>query len=109
MTATPITRCARWAGIAGLLVLAPACTSDGMFSRWLGGPGATSPYVANRPIYPDGGRPFFIGGYAGANYEPIIGGARPVVGPPVPVPAPVPPPGPPEVSVTVNQGSWETE
>jgi hypothetical protein len=119
---------------AVLLGVAPACGPDGFTAPWLRGPDPASPYVVNRPAYADGARPFFVSGYAGANYEPIVGGPRAAFGIPLPGPAPPPPPGlpagpPPELPaevpavpteplpappagtprVSVSQGSWETE
>jgi hypothetical protein len=114
-----------WTAIAVILLVSPACGPDGFTAPWLRGPNGGLPYVANRPAYADGARPFFISGYAGANYEPIVGGPRAAFGVPLPGPArppllpaapppavPVSPPpaepaGPP--AVTVSPGSWETE
>ncbi|MGO9465728.1 MAG: hypothetical protein ACLQIB_37695 [Isosphaeraceae bacterium] len=108
-------RRASWVAIAAILVAAPACGPDGFTAPWLRGPNVASPYVVNRPAYADGARPFFISGYAGANYEPL--GARPVYGVPGPAPVrapvltPEPPPAPPAgpPAVTVSEGSWQTE
>ncbi len=119
MVVAALQRRACWAVIAAILVVAPACGPDGFTAPWLRGPDVASPYVANRPAYADGARPFFISGYAGANYEPL--GARPVFGVPVPAPLPAPvappglspepPPGPPAgpPAVSVSDGAWQTE
>jgi len=110
----------RWTGCAicaAILVVSPACGPDGFTAPWLRGPDPASPYAVNRPAYADGARPFFISGYAGANYDLIPG--RPRVAPGAPLLAPVAPPailsgappeppgGPPAVSV--SEGSWQTE
>jgi len=121
MEVAALQRPACWVVIAAILVVSPACGPDGFTAPWLRGPDPASPYVVNRPAYADGARPFFISGYAGANYDSILGGPRAVFG--VPVPAPLPPPGspaglPPEPppgppagppAVSVSQGSWQTE
>lgn len=119
-------RGAWWLGIVVLLVVSPACGPDGFTAPWLRGPDPAAPYVANRPAYADGARPFFVSGYAGANYEPIVGGPRAAFGVPLPGPAPppglpagpppglpaepLPPPAPPSgaPAVSVSQGAWET-
>jgi len=121
MVVATLQRRGHWVMIAAILVAAPACGPDGITAPWLRGPDVASPYVANRPAYADGARPFFVSGYAGASYEPLLGGARPVFGVPAPAPltVPVAPPGlPPEPpvgapagppAVSVSEGSWQTE
>jgi hypothetical protein len=118
-------RAISWGAIAMILLASPACGPDGFTAPWMRSPDGASPYIVNRPAYADGARPFFVGGYAGANYEPFVGGPRAAFGVPLPGPArppvvpaappsavPVSPPppepaGPPAVSAT--PGSWETE
>ncbi len=60
------------AALAGSVVLAlslPACA----FPPWLSNRGFGAGYDVQRPTYgPDTGKPFFVSGYAGANYEPLF-------------------------------------
>ncbi len=116
-----------WISSAVLIVVSPGCGPDGFTAPWLRSPDPAAPWVANRPAYADGARPFFVSGYAGANYEPIVGGPRAAFGVPLPGPArpPTLPAGPPPAlpaeapplpappsgvpAVSVSEGSWETE
>jgi hypothetical protein len=113
------TRRACWVMIIALLIVAPACDPGKFQAPWLRPP--DSPYVVNRPAYTDGARPFFISGYAGANYDSFVPGQRPITGMPAPAPVPPaalpagppplaptgPPAGPP--AVTVSEGAWQTD
>jgi hypothetical protein len=130
MEIAALTQRARWGVTAAIVVVLPACGPDGFTAPWLRGPDPASPYVVNRPAYADGARPFFVSGYAGANYEPIVGGPRAAFG--VPLPAPLPRPGAPigpqplpaapivpaepvpappsgVPAISASPGSWETE
>jgi hypothetical protein len=76
MTATRLIR--RSIALAGILLAAlclPACSSwrDGSGYPLLTNRNPNREYVVQRPTYgPDTGKPFFVGGYAGANYGPIF-------------------------------------
>ena len=67
----------RMVAFAGILVLSlalPACTSSGYPFLTNRNPNTDyAEYVVQRPTYgPDTGKPFFLGGYAGANYGPLF-------------------------------------
>ena len=63
-----------WAAILVLSVAMPACTSSGYPFLTNRNPNRDySEYVVARPTYgPDTGKPFLLGGYAGANYGPLF-------------------------------------
>jgi hypothetical protein len=104
---TGIRAASRMAGWAGILVFSfglPACSSSG----YLGYPFLTnrnpnSEYAVQRPTYgPDTGKPFFLGGYAGASYDPLFRRQRmltDVGGPPVTS----------QPTVSVDQGAWDND
>jgi hypothetical protein len=85
--------------ILGLALLLPACA----FPPWLNNRGPNAVYDVQRPTYePDTGKPFFVGGYAGADYGPLFPRRRMQLeaqGQPVTT-------GP---SVSVEEGAWEPE
>jgi hypothetical protein len=88
-----------WACVLGLALALPACA----FPPWLSNRGPNATYDVQRPTYePDTGKPFFVGGYAGADYGPIFPRRRMQLeapGQPVTV-------GP---SVSVEAGAWAPE
>jgi hypothetical protein len=84
----------------------PACQTAGGPAPLVRTPeeGATARRWSLRPILDgEGSRPFFLAGYAGANYGPGLFSRRVPVGTPVAQPAAGPP------SVTVEKGTWEPE
>ncbi len=78
----------------------------GRHRRWSAAPDGSTPTTSRfslRPILDgEGGRPYYVGGYAGASYGPGLFSRRAVVGTPVAQPSGTP-------SVTVDQGTWEPE
>jgi hypothetical protein len=83
----------------------PACSSWGNGSGYplFTNRNPNREYVVQRPTYgPDSGKPFFLGGYAGANYGPLFprsrmqyeAGAVPVT---------------PQPTVSVEHGAWDPE
>jgi hypothetical protein len=112
-----VKRRAGWLASAAILVVSPACGPEKFTAPWLAHGDAALPYSVNRPAYGGGARPFFVSGYAGANYDSIVGRPRAAarVALPAPIPAPVPPSGPPAglpsepPGVAVSEGSWQTE
>jgi hypothetical protein len=93
--------------LIALSISLPACNAPGgpppPLVRSPDGSTPTTNRFSLRPILDgEGGRPYYIGGYAGASYGPGLFSRRSTVGTPV-----IQPSGPP--SVTVNQGTWEPE
>ena len=97
----------RMVALAGIVLLAlglPACSSSGCASLpWLTNRYPDSTNVVQRPTYePDTGKPFFLGGYAGANYDPIFrrrrilndGETAPVASQP---------------TLSIDQGAWDPD
>jgi hypothetical protein len=82
----------------------PACTSSGYPFLTNRNPNTDySEYVVQRPTYgPDTGKPFFLGGYAGANYGPLFPrrAMRYDAGPVTVTPEP---------TVSVEHGAWEPD
>ncbi len=86
-------------------ILLPACNTPG-------GPppplvrspdGATTSRFSLRPILDgEGGRPYYVAGYAGASYGPGLFSRRSAIG--IPVAQPSGPPG-----VTIDQGTWNAD
>lgn len=97
----------RIGGVAASLVLAvglPACASwgDGSGYPLFTNRNPNKTYTVARPTYePDTGKPFFLGGYAGANYGAIF--PRRFMDVEQVVPAPSQP------KVSVEQGAWDPE
>jgi hypothetical protein len=87
------------AAILGLALGLPACA----FPPWLNNRGPNALYDVQRPTYePDTGKPFFVGGYGGANYGPLFARRR------IQVEAEAQPvtTGP---NVSVESGAWNPE
>jgi hypothetical protein len=97
----------RMFGFAGFVVLPlvlPGCTSSGYPFLTNRNPNTDyGDYVVQRPTYgPDTGKPFFLGGYAGADYGPLLprrsiqydGGAMT---------------GAPQPGVSIEHGAWEPD
>jgi hypothetical protein len=93
-----------WAAILVLSITMPACTSSGYPFLTNRNPNRDySEYVVARPTYgPDTGKPFLLGGYAGANYGPLFP-RRAMQYEAVPVPDAAQP------AVSVEHGAWEPE
>jgi hypothetical protein len=92
------------ASIVVPLLALPACTSSGYPLLTNRNPNRDySGYEVMRPTYgPDTGKPFFVGGYAGANYGPLFPRrAIQYEGAPVAVS--------PEPTVSVEHGAWEPD
>jgi hypothetical protein len=88
--------------IGVLSFLVPACkTPGGPPPPWVRSPDTGSTNVTMRPIF-DGQRrrPFYISGYAGANYAPELFGRRGLIGTPVSS-------APAQPVVTVEPGTLE--
>ncbi len=88
------------AAVLGLVLCLPACA----FPPWLNNRGPNALYDVQRPNYdgPDTGKPFFVGGYGGASYGPLLPRRRVVQeaeAPPVAT----------EPSVSVEAGAWNPE
>jgi hypothetical protein len=85
--------------ILGLALALPACA----FPPWLNNRGPNAVYDVQRPTYePDTGKPFFLGGYAGADYGPLFPRRRMQLeaqGQPVTT----------EPSVSAEPGAWAPE
>jgi hypothetical protein len=104
MSGKTIGRMFAFAGLAVMPLALPACTSSGYPFLTNRNPNKDyGDYVVQRPTYgPDTGKPFFLGGYAGADYGPLFpqraiqynGGAMP---------------GAPEPTVSVEHGAWEPD
>ena len=96
----------RVCGVAGCLALAvglPACASwgDGSGYPIFTNRNPNGPYQVQRPTYgPDTGKPFFLGGYAGANYGTLF--------PRRMMQEQVVPAGP-QPSVSVEEGAWSPD
>jgi len=94
--------------LAGALALAlglPACSSwrDGSGYPFLTNRNPNRDYVVARPTYgPDTGKPFYLGGYAGADYGPLFWRRR-MVNDAATVPVVSQP------SVSVDQSAWDPE
>lgn len=92
--------------LIALLATVPACRAPGgppppTVQSADGAP--TTTRFSLRPILNgEGGRPYYVGGYAGASYGPGLFSRRAFVGTPAAAAG-----GPP--AVTVNQGNWEPE
>ncbi len=57
------------AAIVGLALALPGCA----FPPWLSNRGPNAVYDVQRPTYePDTGKPFFVSGYGGADYGPLL-------------------------------------
>jgi hypothetical protein len=102
----PIRRSAALAGVLLAILALPACSSwrDGSGYPLLTNRNPNREYVVQRPTYgPDTGKPFFVGGYAGANYAPLF--PRRAMeyeeGEGVPVGA--------QPTVSVEHGAWDPE
>jgi len=93
-----------WAGILVLSAGMPACTSSGYPLLTNRNPNKDySEYVVQRPTYgPDTGKPFLVGGYAGANYGPLFP-RRAIQYEAAPVTDASQP------TVSVERGAWEPE
>jgi len=93
-----------FAGFVVLPLALPACTSSGYPFLTNRNPNKDySEYVVQRPTYgPDTGKPFFLGGYAGAEYGPIFPRrAMRYDASPVTVA--------PEPTVSVEHGAWDPD
>jgi hypothetical protein len=91
--------------LVALAIAVPACNAPGRPPAPLvqSPDGSTTTRFALRPILDgEGYRPYYVGGYAGASYGPGLFSRRAVVGTPVAQPSGSP-------SVTVSQGTWESE
>jgi hypothetical protein len=99
-----IQRMVAFAGLVILPLALPACTSSGFPLLTNRNPNRDySRYEVMRPTYgPDTGKPFLLGGYAGANYGPLFsrraiqydGGPAMVT---------------PEPTVSVEHGAWQPD
>jgi hypothetical protein len=96
----------RMAGLAGILVFSlslPACQSWRDGYPFFTNRNPDRLYEVQRPTYgPDTGKPFSVGGYAGASYDPLFRRRRNLIDPgsaPVVSGAPV----------SVDRGAWETD
>jgi hypothetical protein len=93
----------RFGGMAAVLGLAfclPACA----FPPWLNNRGPNAQYDVQRPTYgpgPDTGRPFFVGGYAGADYGPLFPRRMQLESEVQP--------GPTQPNISVESGGWNPE
>ncbi len=103
---TEIRAAKRMAGLVGILGFAlglPACQSSGNGYPFLTNRRPGSMYDVQRPTYgPDTGKPFYISGYAGTNYEPLFQRRRMLNAAPTA-------PGASGPTVTVDQGAWEPD
>jgi hypothetical protein len=89
-----------FAALLGLALCIPACA----FPPWLSNRGPNAVYDVQRPNYdgPDTGKPFFMGGYAGADYGPLFPRRRMQVqeaGQPTAA----------QPSISVESGAWNPE
>jgi hypothetical protein len=91
-------------GFTMLPLVLPACTSSGYPFLTNRNPNRDyGEYMVQRPTYgPDTGKPFFVGGYAGADYGPLFPrrAVRYGGGPVTAVPEP---------TVSVEHGAWEPD
>jgi hypothetical protein len=99
-----IQRIFAFAGFVVLPFALPACTSSGYPFLTNRNPNSDyAEYVVQRPAYgPDTGKPFFLGGYAGADYGPLFPrrAMRNNAGPVAVTPEP---------TVSVEHGAWGTD
>ena len=99
-----IQRIFAFAGFVVLPLALPACTSSGFPFLTNRNPNKDyAEYSVARPTYgPDTGKPFFVGGYAGADYGPLFPRrAMQYDGGPMNVT--------PQPSVSVDHGAWEPD
>ena len=102
----PIRRSVALAGVLLAILALPACSSwrDGSGYPLLTNRNPNREYVVQRPTYgPDTGKPFFVGGYAGANYGPLFPRRAMQYEEGAGVPAAAQP------TVSVEHGAWDPE
>jgi hypothetical protein len=93
-------------GMMAFLIALPACNGG----AWNRNQADGSSNIAFKPTYPPpGGRAFYVSGYGGADYSPTRPRKRDLNCPVPPDAAPAAVATPPNATVTVSQGTWETE